>query len=97
MPTAVVDWPSGPSTRNRVGVSASGSGPPVTSRAKTSGSISEVPSRLSPNSPTQANSSVSRACPCGRCGTRSGPTAADTIGATSGSSQTGVACSGRTR
>ncbi len=47
--TAVVDWPSGPSTRNRVGVSTSGSGPRWTSRAKISGSITSVASRLSPN------------------------------------------------
>lgn len=96
-PTAVVDCPSGPRTRNSDGVSASGSGPPVSSLPKTTGSVTSVANRLMPNMATQASSSVSRGCPAGRCGTSSGPTAADTIGATSGSSHTGLACPGSTR
>ncbi|GAA4926802.1 hypothetical protein GCM10023237_55530 [Streptomyces coeruleoprunus] len=90
---AVVDWPSGPSTSSSVGVSTSGSGPPVTSRPNTSGSISSVASRLTPNMPWHASSSVPRHCPAGRYGASSGPSAADTIGATTGSSHTGEASS----
>ncbi|GAB2913222.1 hypothetical protein GCM10027075_11030 [Streptomyces heilongjiangensis] len=61
LPAAVADWPSGPSTRNRLGVTASGSGPTVTRRATTSGSTSSVASRLSPNSARQPNRRVCRA------------------------------------
>lgn len=66
----------------------------MTIRANTSGSMARVASRLSPNIAKQARSRVARAWPAGRYGTRRGPSAADTMGATRGSSHTGVACCG---
>ncbi len=95
--TAVVDCPSGPSTRNSVGVSARAGGPYRSRPATMVGSSTSVASRLSPNCAEQTSSSVARHWPAGRCEASGVPVAAATIGATTGSSHTGEASRGPTR
>jgi hypothetical protein len=90
---AVIDWPSGPSTIHRVGISWAGPAAIAASRRQTSAMISAEAARLSANITAQPTRSTRRGVPGGRQGTRRAPVAAETIGGTTGISQVGEASS----